>query len=285
MELIRPKEIAEEIIDYLSPFYELSEARAISRNILEEIFDIQPNDVIVNNEIELDVKTRDRLSSILGKLAAAEPIQYILGHSWFRKRKFLVNSAVMIPRQETEEFVDLVVAENKEKNLKVLDIGVGSGCIAITLALEMDHAEVHGCDVSEDALGVAKSNAKHLRANLQCHHIDILKAFPPINDLDIIVSNPPYIRQQEQKDMESNVLEYEPGIALFVEDDDPLLFYRTIATEAKERLKVGGRLYFEINEAFGRETRDLLIQMGFLRTRIVQDLNGKDRIVVGVKRL
>lgn len=280
---IKPREISEEIIDRLSPFYEIEEARAIGRRILEEVLNIRTVDVIVNDEIQLDGEKQEKLDGILDRLAKGEPVQYILGYTWFRDRKYEVNPSVMIPRQETEEFVELVVRENQQSGLKVLDIGTGSGCIAISLSCELNDPEVYACDVSPTALTTAKSNANQLDSNLFLYEVDILRDFPQVKDLDIIVSNPPYIRNMEQVDMDSNVLEFEPEIALFVADNDPLLFYRTIAIWAKSKLKKGGKIYFEINEAFGKEIEQLLIDHGFNHARVVKDLNGKDRIVSGVK--
>ncbi len=280
----KPRDISEEIVDRLSPFYDLNEARAISRQLLEEVLNIRTVDVVVNDEIELDTTKQDELNNILDRLAEGEPVQYILGYTWFRGRKYRVNSSVMIPRQETEEFVELVIQENKQLGLKILDIGVGSGCIAISLACELDNAVVHACDISKEALATAGSNSDGLNGKLILHECDILNDFPAIEELDVIVSNPPYIREVEQVNMDANVLEYEPEIALFVEDNDPLLFYRTITNWAKTKLKKEGKIYFEINEAYGQETKQLLIAEGFKEVRVVKDLNGKDRIVAGSQR-
>lgn len=279
----KPRDISEDIVDRLSPYYEIDEARAISRRLLEDVLKLRTVDVVVNDDIELTQEKQEELNGILERLGKGEPVQYILGHTSFRQRKFEVNPSVMIPRQETEEIVDLVVKENQEAGLKILDIGTGSGCIAASLACELKEAEVHACDVSEEALVTTQSNSDNLHAGLKLHQTDILKEFPPIEELDIIVSNPPYIREMEQVEMDANVLEYEPDIALFVSDNDSLLFYRTITNWAKTKLKAGGAIYFEINEALGEETKELLLENGFEVVRIVKDLNDKDRIVVGVK--
>ncbi len=280
---IKPGDISEDVIDRLSPFYQIDEARAVSRRLLEVVLNIRTVDIVINEPIQLDNEKQDRLNRTLDRLANSEPVQYILGHTWFRDRKYDVNPSVMIPRQETEELVELIVHENQHSELKVLDVGTGSGCIAISLSFELDNAEVHACDVSASALKTAKSNADRLNANLVLHEADILNTFPLVQNLNIIVSNPPYIRDLEQVDMEPIVLEFEPEIALFVSDDDPLLFYRTISEWAVTKLKKGGKLYFEINEAFGEETRQLMIDRGFIDVRVIEDFNGKDRIVVGSK--
>ncbi len=284
MDLIyKPRDILGDVIDRLSPYYDRPEAKAISGRLLEEVLNIRTADVVVNDDILLNGKKQDELNNVLDRLAKGEPFQYILGHTWFRGRKFEVNPNVMIPRQETEEFVELVVQENKQSGLNILDIGTGSGCIAISLSCELDNAEVHACDISKEALITAKANSDNLNGKLELHLVDILQDFPPNEELDIIVSNPPYVREMEQKDMDANVLEFEPQLALFVSDSDPLLFYRTISDWAKTKLKKEGIIYFEINEAFGDEIEQLLHDQGFEEVRIVKDLNGKDRIAVGVR--
>jgi len=179
--------------------------------------------------------------------------------------------------------VHLIIKENPTPGLKILDVGTGSGCIPITLALEMKDAEVFGLDISEISLEMAKENAKSLKADVLFFHCNILQEEIPIQGLDILVSNPPYVRDSEQAQMHQNVLQYEPHLALFVADDNPLIFYRSIAEKGRVALKPGGKLYFEINEAFGPETKKLLEDLGYSEIHILEDLNGRDRMVTGIR--
>jgi len=217
------------------------------------------------------------------RLKKGEPIQYILGKAPFYGHEFLVNSSTLIPRNETEELVHLILKENKSTGLKVLDIGTGTGCIPISLALEMQQAKVYGLDISEEALDVARKNAKQLHTDVIFLKSNILEELPPIEDLDILVSNPPYIPEKGKAEMHPNVLDFEPGLALFVPDQDPLLFYRVIAEKGKKLLKPGGKLYFEIHEEFGAEVLSLLEEKGYVELRLLKDLNGKDRMITAKK--
>lgn len=215
------------------------------------------------------------------KLKSNEPIQYILGHGPFYGREFLVTEDTLIPRNETEELVHLIIKENPKPNLRVLDIGTGTGCIPITLALEMKSPEVYAIDISEKALAVSSENAKLLHAKVDFSKCDILKEKPQVADLDILVSNPPYIPLAEKGQMHRNVLDFEPDLALFVNDEDPLIFYRVISDEGKKLLKPTGKIYFEINERFGKEVSEIMMAFGYQNVRVIKDLNGKDRIVAG----
>ncbi len=215
------------------------------------------------------------------RLKTGEPIQYILGKGPFYGREFKVSSATLIPRNETEELVHLIIKENKGSGLRILDIGTGSGCIPITLALEMKNPEVFGIDIAEEALKIAISNTESLKADVSFLSCDILKSIPNTPELDILVSNPPYIPIEEKGLMHRNVLDFEPDLALFVTDEDPLIFYRTIAEKGKSLLKPFGKIYFEINERFGNEVANLLSDLNYNNVRIIKDLNGKDRIVSG----
>lgn len=216
------------------------------------------------------------------RLKRGEPIQYIIGKAPFYGREFLVSPATLIPRNETEELVHLIIKENPQQGLRILDIGTGTGCIPISLFLEMKEPEVYALDISLEALKVARQNAKSLKAEVNFLQGDILRERIPLESLDILVSNPPYIPEKGKAEMHKNVLDFEPGLALFVPDEDPLLFYRRIAELGREHLKKGGRLYFEIHEDFGPETVDLLESMGYQEVRLIQDLNGKNRIVTAV---
>lgn len=215
------------------------------------------------------------------RLKTGEPIQYILGHGPFYGREFKVSPATLIPRNETEELVHLIIKENPQPNLRILDIGTGTGCIPITLALEMQEPEVFGVDISEEALEIATFNAQKLKADVTFSKCDILLETPKLTGLDILVSNPPYIPIEEKKLMHQNVLDFEPHLALFVSDGDPLIFYKKIAETGMKLLKPFGKIYFEINERYGSNIADLLSESGYNKVRVIQDLNGKDRIVSG----
>lgn len=223
----------------------------------------------------------DALKQDFERLKTGEPIQYILGHGPFYGREFKVTPATLIPRNETEELVHLIIKENHSQNLRILDIGTGSGCIPITLALEIKNPVVFGVDVSEDALDIATLNAKNLHAAVTFSRCDILKEVPEIQELDILVSNPPYIPFEEKEKIHRNVLDFEPHLALFVENEDPLIFYKKIAHIGKNLLKPSGKIYFEINERYGSHVADLLSDSGYKKVRIMQDLNGKDRMISG----
>lgn len=215
------------------------------------------------------------------RLKAGEPIQYILGHGPFYGREFKVSQATLIPRNETEELVHLIIKENPTSDLRILDIGTGTGCIPITLALEMKSPVVFGVDISEEALEIASFNAKNLHAAVTFSRCDILKEVPEIQELDILVSNPPYIPFREKEKMHRNVLDHEPHLALFVSNDEPLIFYKKIADSGKKLLKPSGKIYFEINERFGNDVAKLLSNLSYNNVQVIQDLNGKDRIVSG----
>ncbi|HZI23532.1 MAG TPA: peptide chain release factor N(5)-glutamine methyltransferase, partial [Chryseolinea sp.] len=213
-----------------------------------------------------------------------EPVQYILEEANFYGRTFRVSPAVLIPRPETEELVRLVVKMSShfsKKNLTILDVGTGSGCIAISLALELPTSEILATDISQEALNVASHNAKNLGASVQFHQHDILSANLPFS-IDVVVSNPPYIASDERITMRPNVKDYEPSLALFVDSADPLLFYRAIALQANRALMTGGVVVVEINERFGKEVAQLFITHHFKNVEIVRDVFGKDRFVKGI---
>jgi release factor glutamine methyltransferase len=213
------------------------------------------------------------------RLKTGEPIQYILGYGPFYGRAFKVSPATLIPRNETEELVHLIIKENTASGLTILDIGTGTGCIPITLNLEMKASRVFAIDVSEEALAVAEENARVLHAQVEFLKCDILKDCPNLPTLDILVSNPPYVVLSEKDQMLPNVVEFEPHLALFVPDEDPMLFYRVIGQKAKLLLKPAGKLYFEINEQFGEDVVALLEELNYAKVRLVRDINGKNRLV------
>ena len=217
------------------------------------------------------------------QLKQQRPIQYILGQADFYRLKFKVDEHVLIPRPETEELVDLIIQEQKHKqSLSLLDIGTGSGCIAISLKKNLPQAHVSALDVSDEALIIAKQNAQSNQADIIFFKEDILKWDANKTDkYDCIVSNPPYICFSEKEEMHKNVLEHEPHLALFVPDEDPLLFYNAIADFSLKYLKTGGKLYFEINAPYGLIIKQMLDRKGFKNTTIINDLNNKNRILHG----
>ena len=218
------------------------------------------------------------------RLKSGEPIQYIFGKAPFYGREFLVTPDTLIPRNETEELVHLIIKENPMPGLKIMDIGTGTGCIPITLALEMKTPEVYGLDISDAALQIAKRNAERLLANVKFEHCDILLQTPSTGDLDILVSNPPYVPEWDKQQMHENVVVHEPWIALFVPDGDPMLFYRTIAKKGRQMLKPEGKIYFEIYEHYADKVEKLLVDLGYQSVKILTDLNGKKRMSSAVFR-
>ena len=274
------KKLFQQLQERLQKFLSPEEVGFYAAWLLEALFNKSRIDLMLDHPLQLSEAEQERMEKVLLRLEKHEPIQYVLGEAPFYGRMFHVNPSVLIPRPETEELVQLIVQEHgKKKGVELLDVGTGSACIAISLALELTDAKVHAIDVSSEALVVARTNAEDLGASVNYIEADILSESPDLPPLDIIVSNPPYVRQQEALLMKENVLSFEPHLALFVEDTDPLIFYRRIAFLATHLLKKGGSLYFEINEAFGEETAGMLRLSGFHSIRIQQDMQGKDRVV------
>ncbi len=242
---------------------------------MEDVFAITRADVILENEMEVSL---NELDACVLRLLNNEPLQYVTGIADFYGRKFSLSSGALIPRPETEELCELIINENNISQPKILDVGVGSGCIAITLAAELK-GTVLGIDVSDDAIAIAENNSEELQVEVDFLQSDILKDSLPADDLDILVSNPPYIPYQDQEKMRANVLRYEPELALFVRDENPLVFYKRIAELGIQGLKPNGRLYFEIHESFGNEVKDYLEKFGYLEVRIHKDMQGKDRMI------
>jgi release factor glutamine methyltransferase len=271
----------------IAPLYDGDEAKAITRLVLEELFSFTLTDIVCGRVDELQDDDKERLAVVLTRLEKGEPVQYVLGKAYFGGRAFHVAEGVLIPRPETEVLCSEIAKEaNAMKGKKaVLDIGTGSGCIAVTLALDIENAKVSAWDISHDALAIASGNAKELCAEVDFVEQDALNAPSENVDMwDVIVSNPPYICEQEKKDMAVNVLNYEPSLALFVPDDDPLRFYTAIATYAAHALKHGGRLYFEINPIYANDMLKMMAGKGFMNVRIISDQYGKQRFVCGMKQ-
>jgi release factor glutamine methyltransferase len=259
-----------------------SELESIAYLVFEKIFGLNKTEILAEKTIANDA-LKDRLMAIITRLNDHEPVQYILGEAHFLGRAFLVNKSVLIPRPETEELVRFVIDHTNSKNQisKIADIGTGSGCIAISLALALPSAQIFATDISNDALDLASKNASSLDANVKFMLHDILQNPLPFS-LDVIVSNPPYITRHERHDMQKNVVNYEPEIALFVSDDNPFIFYEKLLHRAKESLLPQGLLAVEINERFGKEVARLFIADGFQSVEVINDLFGKNRIVKGI---
>lgn len=273
----------------LVQIYDEGEAKAIARMVYEERFGLTLSDIYLGRETQLSAADQTELEEIAKRLLQGEPIQYVLGQADFCGRTFMVNEHVLIPRPETEELCNwkpLPLPSPKGEGAKILDIGTGSGCIAITLAAMYPEAQVIGWDISEDALEVAKINAIRNNVNVSFEQVDVLNLPSPLpfgggrgEALSLIVSNPPYICNKERAAMAVNVLEYEPHTALFVPDDDPLLFYRAIAQYGQTALKAGGWLYFEINPLYAREMCDMLRIMSYHDIELKADQYGKQRMI------
>ena len=276
------KEAIEILKTGLAGVAEPQEVQAMIRIICEDVFNYDQVDVALRQESELPDFAPQRIADIIARLRRHEPLQYIVGNARFHGHRFKVTPAVLIPRPETEQLVDLIIDENPGSDQRVLDMGTGSGCIAISLARALKFAQVDALDVSRDALAVARENAASLKVKVRFFESDML-APQPSASYDIIVSNPPYICWSEREAMESNVKDYEPGQALFVPDNDPLLFYKAIAPYAARSLERGGHLYLEINQRFGNEVKRLLEDNGFDEVRIIDDTFGNPRFVAGVK--
>ena len=296
----------------LTTIYNEREAQAIVRTVLDALFGMSLTDICLGKVTQLSADDTTRLEKIMQRLEKSEPVQYVLGAEWFAGRLFDVAPGVLIPRPETEDLVKWPCDEAKEKEKEdnskeergkeekevskkweapkkgeeaphpsILDIGTGSGCIAITVALALPQARVTAWDISTDALAIAAGNAHRLGASVRFEHQDALSAPDDEERWDVIVSNPPYICDRERADMSDNVLSYEPELALFVPDNDPLLFYRAIAHYASKALKPGGRLLFETNTAYAHEVAQTMADEGFTAIEVRNDCFGKPRMVKG----
>jgi len=234
------------------------------------------------SELPLAISSETNRVALLAdfeRLLTGEPIQYILGEAPFYGRNFIVTRDTLIPRNETEELVHRIIKENPKSGLRVLDLGTGTGCIPITLALELQAPEVYALDVSQAALEVARKNAAQLGAQVQFLEGDLLGDNPNLGLFDVLVSNPPYVPLRDQVEMHANVLNFEPHLALFVPDEDPLLFYRAIGSWGQQLLKAGGKLYLEIYENLADEMVQLLLSQGYSQVQVHPDLNGKNRMI------
>ena len=272
------KAIANKIHNALSDGYTAGEIKALTRIIATELLGVSQMAFFLKDDIALTAGQQAQLDNAIERLKKQEPIQYILGYSDFCSLRFKVTPATLIPRPETSELVEWVASEFTG-NGSILDIGTGSGCIAVSLAHKLPQSKVTAWDISNDALAVATENSKANNCPVEFKQVDILAYQPNGEQFDIIVSNPPYIKENEKNIMHSNVLDWEPHTALFVPDNDPLLFYRTIAKKGLSLLKPGGRLYFEINRAHGKETMEMLAALGYTSIELRKDFADNDRMI------
>lgn len=286
---MRIKQYKSIFFNALSSLYDEKEVESFFYLTLEQLHQLKRIDLALNPTLEMDAQQLLRWENVVVELQKQKPIQYILGETEFYGLPFLVNENTLIPRPETEELVDLIIVESRKskvesqkskvESFKILDIGTGSGCIAISLAKNLANATVFAIDISEKALEVAQKNADLNKIEVHFIQKDILETADLEQQFDIIVSNPPYVRMLEKAEIKTNVLDYEPHLALFVDDNDALLFYRKIAQLARKNLKPNGKLYFEINQYLGKDTVNLLQELGFKDVRLIKDIYGNDRMI------
>lgn len=279
------REFRNDFRESLSSIYDSQEVDSFFYLILNNFYEMSRVDLALKPDFEIDENEIGKWKNILADLQLQKPIQYILGETEFYGLHFKVNSSVLIPRPETEELVDWILKNNSNNSekLRLLDIGTGSGCIPISLAKNLKNCEVSAIDISIEALEVAKGNAEKNSVKVIFIETDILKAENLAETYDIIVSNPPYVRELEKQEMQKNVLEFEPHLALFVEDEDALLFYLKITQLASKSLSEGGQLYFEINQYLGQRMVDLLNEYKFRDIELRKDIYGNDRMIFGRK--
>jgi release factor glutamine methyltransferase len=280
---VKAKELFNSLLKEIQGFYDDREAKANIFYLLYGRLSMDKTAIVGNQELSVRQDMLDILYDDMVRLKLYEPVQYIVGFAEFYGLTIKVNPSVLIPRPETEELVDLIVKENAGKPLKVLDIGTGSGCIALALKSKMQLSEIYATDISSEALSLANESAMINKLHVKFILSDILLENIPHHEFDLWVSNPPYIRESEKVSMHDNVLKYEPHSALFVPDQDPMIFYKVILVKGDQLLKENGKIYFEINEAFGRQMLDLVENEGYREVRVIKDIHGKDRIVAAIK--
>lgn len=269
----------------LRDLYPSGEIAAIERILFEHLLHYSPVDIIMRQDRVLPDFVEEKMRDAVARLGREEPIQHIVGVADFHGHQFKVTRDTLVPRPETEQLVDMITDECGDRyDLRVLDIGTGSGCIAISLALALKFASVDALDVSAEALAIANVNAAKFGAKVNFVYGDIL-CMPNSKSerYDIVVSNPPYVLCSEKEQMQKNVLDYDPALALFVPDDNPLLFYKAIASYCNRALRAGGRLFLEINAAFGQQVKDLLIDAGYNNVEVRRDFCGRDRFVTATR--
>jgi len=265
----------------LEAIYETKEARHLTHWVFETILALNPAQLITEQHEPLSTSALKQLAEALQRLEKGEPVQYVLGSIAFLDCRITVREGVLIPRPETEELADRIIQRHKGNSGKLLDIGTGSGCLGIALAKHLPDFQVYAWENSPDALAIAKQNAWDNGVQITFEERDMLNEAPMMGNWDLIVSNPPYVLEDEQAAMHQNVLGFEPPEALFVSQGDPLIYFRQVGRLAKQSMNVNGWLYFEVNKRFAPYIKDLLVENGFSQVTIKQDLSGKDRFVWG----
>lgn len=272
--------VFDDFMNHVTAPMHVEELQSIGFVVFEKLFGLSRTQIMAGKVIH---NSTDVLIEVIDRLNQNEPIQYILEEAHFFGRNFYVNRSVLIPRPETEELVQFIIEQKKgTSHFKAVDIGTGSGCIPVTLSLTFPRADIYGTDISNDALQVARRNNELHGSKVSFLNHDILREKLPFSDIDVIVSNPPYITDAEKDSMEDHVLNYEPHLALFAGNDDPLIFYKAIAKAAREALKPSGLLATEINARYGNEAASVFREEGFTEVAVLRDMQGKDRIVKGV---
>lgn len=265
----------------LSGMYPEREIQSIIYIVFEEVMGFSKVDVYAKSEVIPNAEYMEKLAEVFEQLKNYKPIQYIFGKTEFYNLQFFITPGVLIPRQETQELADWIIHENNTHLKKIIDIGTGSGCLAITLNKNIFRSIVDACDISDEAIALAEENALNINAKIKFYKVDILKwqDYDFFQEYDLIVSNPPYVRESEKVFMLPNVLNYEPHQALFVSDEDPLIYYRAICDFAQKHLKPRGKMYFEVNEALFMDCKILFLEKGFSNVEIKKDINGKFRMM------
>lgn len=277
------KQYKNHFFEALNSVHDANEIESFFFILIEYFHNLKRIDLALNPDFEISDEEVLKWEAIISDLKTEKPIQYSIGETWFYDSKFYVNEHTLIPRPETEELVDWIIQTHKSKDkidkLAVLDIGTGTGCIPISLKKNIPQAEVFAIDVSEEALKIAHKNAETNQVQINFILQNILETEDLNQNFDVIVSNPPYVRNLEKQEIKKNVLEFEPHLALFVEDTDALLFYRKIAQLALKNLTANGLLFFEINQYLGKETVELLEELGFKNIELKKDVYGNDRMI------
>jgi release factor glutamine methyltransferase len=279
------KAVLSEIISSIQLNESMEEKEAVAMILIGHFFDLSRSAILTGAPVDYSQDQERQMRSAISRISSGEPVQYVIGTAHFLGNDFLVTPEVLIPRPETEELVAEIVRYIRTvpiSHCRLTDLGTGSGCIPISVALQCP-GEYFSTDVSAEALSVARKNSARLKADVTFLQHDILQAELPIIDLDVLVSNPPYIAQSEIGEMKDNVVMHEPHLALFVNDDDPLIFYNRISRQGRQKLKRGGLIIFEINERFGGSVASVLKNDGYNNVTIVRDLSGKERIVKAIQ--
>jgi release factor glutamine methyltransferase len=281
------QEAMQELTDRLETLYDKSESSSITEILLEHITGLSKTQRIIQKNDSLSAEQEKLLDQFITRLLNHEPIQYVLQEAWFAGLNYFVNENVLIPRPETEELINWIISDCKFpiRELSILDIGTGSGCIPVSLKRKFRKADVYACDVSEEALKIAQLNADRLQAEVHFFQLDFLdhSRWEGLPEVTLIVSNPPYIPFRDKDSMQDNVVQYEPHIALFVADNDPFIFYSAIAGFAEIKLKPGGNIYLEIHENMSSSVTTIFESAGFL-TEVKKDMQGKDRMIKAYRK-